>query len=108
MIGRALCLTVLPWAALASAAGEGPSGVKPRDLFAQHCAACHDAAGWGTRALARRVPPGREQLLTRESTPAAFTRHVVRRGIGSMPQFAPTDLSDEELARLAAWLETRD
>jgi mono/diheme cytochrome c family protein len=108
MIGRALGLGALTCAALASAAEVTPEAVEPGELFVQKCAACHDAGGWGTRALARRVPPGREQLLERESIPAAFTRHVVRRGIGSMPQFTPSELSDEDLARLATWLESRD
>lgn len=95
---------VLP-AALASAQSQpARSG---QDLFAQKCAQCHASGGWGTRALARRMAPARAELLARQSVPAALVKVVVRRGIGSMPQFTPTDLTDDELALLARWLETR-
>lgn len=81
-----------------------PSG---EALFASKCATCHDRTGWGTRALARRMPSEQTELLQRQAVPAALVKLVVRRGIGSMPQFTPTDLSDDELERLALWLETR-
>jgi mono/diheme cytochrome c family protein len=81
-----------------------PSG---EALFAGKCAHCHDRSGWGTRALARRLPPDQAELLQRPAVPAALVRLAVRRGIGSMPPFTPTDLSDDELERLARWLEAR-
>jgi mono/diheme cytochrome c family protein len=77
----------------------------PAALFARTCAQCHGATGWGTRALAKRVPADEAELLRRKSIPADVVRYVVRHGIGSMPQFTPTDLSDEELAGLSNWLE---
>ena len=86
------------------AAPASPAG---DDLFAAKCAACHASGGWGTRALARRMPPDRAELLRRPAVPAALVKLAVRRGIGSMPPFTPTDLSDDELDRLARWLETR-
>jgi mono/diheme cytochrome c family protein len=51
------------------------------------------------------MTPERAELLKRESVPGALVRHVVRRGVNSMPPFTPTDLNDEELDRLAGWLE---
>jgi mono/diheme cytochrome c family protein len=74
-------------------------------IFADSCVHCHDTGGWGTRALAERVPAGQAELLRRKDIPAAPTRIAVRRGIGSMPPLTPTDLTDEELDRLARWLE---
>lgn len=90
--------------ALADAPAPARTGA---DLFASKCALCHQKGGWATRALAKRVPLDQAELLNRKDLPADYVKQVVRRGIGSMPQFTPTDLSDEELDRLAAWLEKR-
>ena len=76
----------------------------PQELFAARCAYCHEAGGWGTRVLARRVPEGQAELRQRTSLPPALTTLVVRRGIGAMPPFTPTELSDDELQALAQWL----
>jgi mono/diheme cytochrome c family protein len=75
-------------------------------IFADRCVYCHDARGWGTRSLARRTTPGQEQLLQRDILPAALVRYAVRRGVGSMPQFTPTEITEEELEILATWLDT--
>ena len=77
----------------------------PQQVFAARCAYCHEAGAWGTRVLARRVPEGQAELRKRTSLPAALTTLVVRRGIGAMPPFTPTELSDDELHALAQWLE---
>lgn len=74
-------------------------------LFQAKCAMCHEAGGWGTRALARRAPADQAQLKQRDNLPAVYVEMVVRQGVGSMPQFTPTDLTDAELKRLAQWLE---
>ena len=76
----------------------------PQEIFASRCAYCHEAGGWGTRVLARRVPEGQAELRKRTNLPPALTRLAVRRGIGAMPQFTPPELSDEELRALADWL----
>ncbi|MEN7535639.1 c-type cytochrome [Aurantiacibacter flavus] len=76
----------------------------PQDIFADRCAYCHEAGGWGTRVLARRVPEGQAELRQRDNLPPALTMLVVRRGIGAMPPFTPTELSDAELEALAEWL----
>ena len=78
------------------------------EMFADSCIHCHDAGGWGTRSLARRMPPGEAELLKRKNLPAGLTRMVVRRGIGAMPPLAPTDLTDDELDRLARWLDEKN
>jgi mono/diheme cytochrome c family protein len=103
MVPLAALVVLLPAVLLArEEAGQTSS---PEVLFAQKCADCHGPGGWGTRALARRMTPERAELLKRESLPGALVRHVVRRGVNSMPPFTPTDLNDEELDRLASWLE---
>lgn len=77
-------------------------------IYAERCAYCHSRGGWGTRSLARRVPGREAVLLDRVDLPPAYTSFVVRYGIGAMPQFNPTELSDAELAELAQWLEDRN
>ncbi len=73
-------------------------------VYNDKCVYCHDGRGWGTRVLARRVPEGQAELTRRESLPEGYTATVVRRGIGSMPPFTPTEISDEEIAAVARWL----
>ena len=90
--------------------GAAPPATPVRDgeaIFKDKCIYCHDVRGWGTRALARRVPPGQELLTRRDALPADFVKIAVRRGIGSMPGFTPTDLSDAEVAAVADWLDRK-
>ena len=94
---------IVPIAALSQT--EEPRA--PEQVFSTRCAYCHDATGWGTRALARRMPESEAPLLDRKDLPPAYTVYVVRRGIGSMPQFNPSELTDKELESLANWLENR-
>lgn len=105
-IGRALGLVgalALAGVALAAAAQERQRSAP--EIYADTCIHCHAAGGWGTRALARRVPADQAELLKRKDLRVTLTRIAVRRGIGSMPPLTPTDLTDEELDRLARWLE---
>ena len=103
-----LCVLPLATATLALAAAPPEQQRSAPQLFADTCIYCHDTGGWGTRALSQRVPAGDAELLEREDLPAVFTRAVVRRGIGSMPPLTPTDLTDEELDRLARWLDEKN
>ena len=100
-------LPVLLAAVTAGAAGQERGERTPEQLYEASCAYCHGPGGWGTRALAKRYPAVQAELLGRENLPAALTKRVVRRGIGSMPQLTPTDMTDEELDRLARWLDER-
>jgi mono/diheme cytochrome c family protein len=78
------------------------------DIYFDKCVFCHDSRGWGTRVLARRTPPGEGELTKRKDLPAAYTEIVVRRGLNAMPPFTPTDLSDEEIARVSRWLDEQN
>jgi len=102
-----LIFTALAVMALA-AGGQAQESTTPaaEALYVAKCAACHGPRGWATRVLARRVPEGQAELTRREGLPAAYTSVVVRRGVGSMPPFTPTDLSDAQVAEIAAWLAT--
>lgn len=102
MVGALVALAI--WAVQARA--ESAPLTAP-ELFAAKCAQCHEQGGWGTRALAKRMPPEQAELLRRKAIPAAYVKYVARHGIGSMPQFTRTDITDPELDRLADWLENR-
>ena len=90
---------------LAASPAHGQAADRGPALFRQKCAACHDSSGWGTRALARRLPKGQAELALRKGLTADYVRYVVRHGVGSMPPLTPTDLSDAELRALGAWLQ---
>jgi mono/diheme cytochrome c family protein len=118
MEGRLTVRTIL-FFALAILAGSGAiaasnsssaedSAFDPEVFYDNRCAFCHAEGGWGTRTLAKRWPGDEAELLKRENLPPPLTIAVVRRGIGSMPQFTPTELTDTELAELAQWLEDRN
>lgn len=107
MLTLAVALVALMPVAATSAADPPAEVAGGEALFASKCASCHARAGWGTRALARRMPIDQAELLQRDAVPAVLVKLVVRRGVGSMPPFTPTDLDDEDLERLARWLEGR-
>lgn len=105
--GRAALLAAAALVAgTAIAAAPPPATIRDGEaIYHDKCVYCHDAKGWGTRALALRTQPGEAILVNRKELPAALTEIVVRRGIGSMPGFTPTELSDAEIARVAKWLD---
>ncbi len=51
---------------------------------------------------------GQAELRKRRDLPPAYVEYVVRHGVGSMPQFTPTELTDAQLAALAQWLAKED
>lgn len=92
--------------AVLAAAPTEEAATDGRLRYEQRCGGCHLEGGFGTRVLARRVPEGQAMLEQREVLPAAFVTLVVRRGLGSMPQIREAELSDADLAAIAAYLET--
>lgn len=74
-------------------------------IYNDKCTYCHADRGWGTRELAKRTAAGQAKLLDRTGLSSDFIAAAVRRGIGSMPAFTPTDMSDAELEVLAKWME---
>jgi mono/diheme cytochrome c family protein len=95
-------------AALAAEPPRQPAGramPAPEALYRAKCAVCHNDRGWASAVLARRNPGGKGVLTERKGMRAGQIARVVRRGQGAMPGFTPTDVTDAELAALAAWLE---
>lgn len=79
-------------AALLLAAATAPSERRtPQAIWRSSCTYCHDNSKVGPP-----VPAGID---------AQAVTLFVRKGAGAMPPFHPSEISDAELARLAAWLK---
>lgn len=101
---KPLALFALGALALPAGPARGTGAWAPETYYAERCQACHGTNGWGTRSLARRVPKAEARLTDRRALPAAYVVYVVRHGVGSMPPFTPSELTDTQLAQLAKWL----
>ena len=96
----ALALVVTGGVALIAAPGQQAQAqatyeVQPRApeyLYARTCGYCH-GHNVGPILLGRRLP-------------AVVVASIVRSGNGAMPAFKPTEITNSELAALAAWIET--
>ena len=95
---------------------KDPLVKRGKEVFDARCRACHGAYVKGNDALAMQVPgtfalqlryKGQKTALLEERTDltpeavAAFVRHG---GGGFMPAFRPTEVSDEDLKALGAYL----
>ena len=85
------CALTLPLTAIA----EAPPSATPRSaekLYASTCGYCHG----------RNVGP----VILGRSLPVPAIEAVVRNGLNAMPAFRPSEISDAELAAVAAWVST--
>lgn len=105
ILAAALC-----WASAAMADDGGASQTLARQgkqVFDKSCASCHAAGNRmpGTASLAAKyggtIPAALEQ---RKDMNLEFIRYFVRNGVLIMPPFRKTEVSDAELAALAAYL----
>jgi hypothetical protein len=65
---------------------------------------CHRAGGMGTGLLSRRPNGGSGLLEERRDLTAPFVQTVARVGTGNMPRIPRGEVSDTQLARIAAYL----
>jgi mono/diheme cytochrome c family protein len=75
-------------------------------LYEHYCAACH-AAGEGhpgTMRLSVRADAAHAVLIERRDLRPAYVAGIVRNGLQMMPPFRPSELSDEDLSHLAAFV----
>jgi mono/diheme cytochrome c family protein len=80
-----------------------------KQIFTQHCAECH-APGVGhpgTQRLGWSRGERYAVLEQRKDLSADYVRAIVRHGLLEMPAFRPTEISDEALDQLAAYLARR-
>lgn len=107
---------VLGWMLLAASMGvtaaePAPDGVDTRPRSGEKswklfCEGCHKPGpeAPGTRVLAARLGWDKAPLKGRQDLPPDYVKHVVRRGLIEMAPLRPTDITDEELDALIAYL----
>ncbi len=76
------------------------------DVFAKWCSDCHSTeSGPGSMALQRKYRGNLPAVLERRSDlRPEYVERVVRQGVSFMPSFRKTEISDADLAVLAAYL----
>ncbi len=92
------------WAAQASAQGAPSRG---REVFDKWCAPCHGAgpAKPATAALAAKYKGAKPALLEeRTDLTPDVVKYMVRHGVYTMPASRKTEISDDDLDALAAYL----
>ena len=77
-----------------------------RQAYLQYCGHCHDAGEGhpGTMRLAVRIDADHAVLLGRSDLAPEYVQYVVRNGLGMMPPFRPTEISDAALHHLAGFV----
>ena len=73
-------------------------------LFVEKCGMCHRQMGMGTVILARRMDPKVAMLEARKDLSADMVIASARMGIGNMPRISRGEVSDAQLAQIAAYL----
>lgn len=73
-------------------------------LYVEKCSMCHRRMGMGTVLLARRLPPDQAELEDRNNLTPQYITLAARQGIGNMPRISRAEVSDEQLAQIAAHL----
>ena len=63
-------------------------------VYQKVCQYCHET-GIGPELKSRKLP-------------AIYTTHIVRNGFRAMPAFRPTEIGDQELERVASFIERND
>ena len=115
MRARTALLAVLAMSVHAAAAGDTALVERGDTMFQKLCSACHGKGHGddsepatllpGTLALRIKYRGERPALLeNRTDLSPAVLRAFVRNGVGSMPPFRPTELSDRDIEAIAAFL----
>lgn len=104
-----LMVVVAAWAVSSVAIAQEPQPARPAtgaQIYAKWCADCHSTSqGPGSMVLQRRYQGAVPAVLEeRDGLNSQFVSLVVRRGVGFMPSFRKTEISDEELALVAQYL----
>ncbi len=110
-ISGAVGVLALAFGAGAVAAGDSGAAAQEQQgkrLFNHICVHCHGPGFWGTNRLAKRMDKEHALLENRTDLSADAIRAIVRNGIGSMPPLRKTELSDSDVAAIAAYLTRKD
>jgi mono/diheme cytochrome c family protein len=104
---RIVAAVVAGLAAIASAQDNAALATRGQEVFDYWCAACHSpgARHPGTQALESLYKGAKPAALEqRTDLVPELTRAFVRTGVSVMPPFRKTEISDSDLAALAAYL----
>jgi len=102
---QAAALTAAALILPVAGSAQSPSGpAAGQALYRERCGICHAAGGTGAFMLERRLGKERALLAERSDLTAEYVRQVVRHGLQSMPRFTRVELTDTELAAVAAFL----
>lgn len=111
MMRALLCVPALLLAALDVSAAEQPAKqtqpASGKDLYYSKCGACHLSGGMGTGLLTRRLGAEKALIEQRTDVTADYVKTVVRNGILNMPRLSRAEVSDPELAAIAAYLSSK-
>ena len=77
-----------------------------RVVYVHYCADCHDDGEGrpGTMRLTARMGAEKSVLTTRADLAPEYVKVIVRNGLGMMPAFRPTEVTDADLDALAAYI----
>lgn len=100
---------VVSWGAAGTVQAQGTAAAQGKRVFDQWCSSCHmdSVRAPGTTALATKY--GKEQpavLEQRKDLTPDIVTYFVRHGVSIMPAFRKTEISDAELAAMAAYLSS--
>lgn len=105
--GSWLALTTL--VVMSNAFGADEPGLtdqqeRGKRLYYKTCIHCHAPGVWGTNRLSERMSVQDAVLENRTNLPAEAVRTIIRAGIGSMPAFRRSELSDTDIQAIAAYV----
>jgi mono/diheme cytochrome c family protein len=103
-----IAVLVLAAVDTAAAAEPGPT-LTPRQeqgrkLYNGSCIYCHGPNVWGTFTLARRLGADHALLEQRTDLVGPYVKTVIRAGLGSMPAFRRTELTDADVDAIVDYL----
>ena len=102
-VGLALAI-LFSSAAIAADAPLTAQQAQGQKLYRNTCFYCHSEKVWGTLALERRRGASDALLEKRTDLVPAFVKSVVRGGLGSMPAYRRTELTDPDVDAIVAYL----
>lgn len=104
VLAAAVVLTLASASAPAQTAPLTAKQEEGRKLFRSTCFYCHSENVWGTFAIERRRGASDAVLEKRTDLVPEFLKSVVRNGLGSMPAYRRTELTDAEVDAIIAYL----